>query len=530
MMRGDVIRGFGSVLFVATLTTLVGGAFAPTKLEAAPDPLKLSRKCRKAIGKSATKLAVTGLKQIDKCHKQRDKTQSDTDCNSLAGNTIFGRQGAVFEAKINAACKPDDPVEANYPDGDIPGSVVPSVTAAVEDSGSEVQGLPSFTGDPSQVKALSKCHGAIGQGRTKTVAFALKAITKCQQAADKSADTFPPLGACESAGDGAAAQGTSKVAKKCGGLELPVVTQGAIAGGIITTCTDPTACVSEEAIQTAHRIASSAYGGGCGNGIQEPGEECDDGNDDNDDGCSNQCTQPVCGDGVRQGDEECDDGNDVADDGCNNQCKLPVCGDGVREGDEECDDGNEIPDDGCTSCTVDPLGCSTDGTLRIRTSLEFNVATSLNAGAVMTRLSYPESLDLPSFALGNGVDFVCTPADGEAGCPDVRFFPISGAFFPQAFDCTADASDPTMCSPSGTRDDSLFTNFLETLPETIEEGDLYEVVFDCEAGTEIDPATVPCSVVDAKDAGGNPIDVASFHCSVEVVRPTASATRAPEAP
>ena len=35
---------------------------------------------------------------------------------------------------------------------------------------------------------------------------------------------------------------------------------------------------------------------------------------------------------------------------------TPVCGNGYREGDEECDDGNDVPDDGCTSeCTV-PCG------------------------------------------------------------------------------------------------------------------------------------------------------------------------------
>lgn len=36
---------------------------------------------------------------------------------------------------------------------------------------------------------------------------------------------------------------------------------------------------------------------GCGNGIQDPGEQCDDGNDVDDDACSNRCVRAICGDG-----------------------------------------------------------------------------------------------------------------------------------------------------------------------------------------------------------------------------------------
>src|SRR5215831_6689960 len=48
----------------------------------------------------------------------------------------------------------------------------------------------------------------------------------------------------------------------------------------------------------------------CGNGIQEVGEECDDGNLDDTDGCLSSCKRNTCGDGkVHLGTEECDDGN-----------------------------------------------------------------------------------------------------------------------------------------------------------------------------------------------------------------------------
>lgn len=59
----------------------------------------------------------------------------------------------------------------------------------------------------------------------------------------------------------------------------------------------------------------------CGNGVVEPPEQCDDGNNIQTDGCKNNCTYNVCGDGyVYQGVEECDDGNTTNGDGCSAAC------------------------------------------------------------------------------------------------------------------------------------------------------------------------------------------------------------------
>jgi cysteine-rich repeat protein len=90
----------------------------------------------------------------------------------------------------------------------------------------------------------------------------------------------------------------------------------------------------------------------CGNGIQGPGEECDDGNLVNGDQCTHLCLNPVCGDDVVSAGEECDDGNTINGDGCSDACELPVCGDNIVEVGEECDDGNTDPNDACTNqCT-----------------------------------------------------------------------------------------------------------------------------------------------------------------------------------
>ena len=60
---------------------------------------------------------------------------------------------------------------------------------------------------------------------------------------------------------------------------------------------------------------------------------------------------PVCGNGVVEAGEECDDGNLVDGDGCDANCVLGevLCGNSVIDPGETCDDGNNDPDDGCGS-------------------------------------------------------------------------------------------------------------------------------------------------------------------------------------
>ena len=71
---------------------------------------------------------------------------------------------------------------------------------------------------------------------------------------------------------------------------------------------------------------------GCGDGIVDLGEECDDSNLDNNDGCTTACTLPRCGDGVVSGTEPCDDGNLDETDTCSSTCRTATCGDGVLNG------------------------------------------------------------------------------------------------------------------------------------------------------------------------------------------------------
>jgi cysteine-rich repeat protein len=92
----------------------------------------------------------------------------------------------------------------------------------------------------------------------------------------------------------------------------------------------------------------------CGDGAIDTGEQCDDGNRTDCDGCDAHCAvEPgsVCGDGERNRacGEECDHGpnNDAVPDSCRTDCRMPACGDGVVDGGETCDDGNALSCDGC---------------------------------------------------------------------------------------------------------------------------------------------------------------------------------------
>lgn len=143
------------------------------------------------------------------------------------------------------------------------------------------------------------------------------------------------------------------------------------------------------------------------------GEECDDSNQDDGDGCNSTChlesgytcyipnvnTQNVCidgtlsfltqivvcGNGINEGNEKCDCGGDLVSCGCKSDCSqflvgyyclieptvipntacITECGDGIMAGSEDCDDGNTRDNDGCTDCSIDSYyDCKEDFNLK----------------------------------------------------------------------------------------------------------------------------------------------------------------------
>ena len=120
-----------------------------------------------------------------------------------------------------------------------------------------------------------------------------------------------------------------------------------------------------------------AFGGlgACGDGNPDPGEQCDDGNLVNGDGCDANCQIEVpqeCGDGTLQPPEVCDPPGsltcpDPSSPGgaflaCNANCTCPgpvTCGDGDVQGSEECDPPGSLT---CGSVGGAFLACRADCT------------------------------------------------------------------------------------------------------------------------------------------------------------------------
>ncbi len=118
---------------------------------------------------------------------------------------------------------------------------------------------------------------------------------------------------------------------------------------------------------------------GCGDGVVDGGEDCDDGNIADNDGCRSDCTLASCGDGaVHVGVEGCDDGNMNDGDGCRNNCQVAKCGDGVVQvGVEGCDDGNQNDADGCgNGCQVGSCG---DGKVQVGEACDDGNANNFDA-------------------------------------------------------------------------------------------------------------------------------------------------------
>lgn len=188
----------------------------------------------------------------------------------------------------------------------------------------------------------------------------------------------------------------------------------------------------------------------CGDSTVSFGEQCDDGNLVDSDGCSASCqveagfvcavvgqaceNTEYCGDGFLKGDgsEDCDDGNRSPADGCGSSCNIlqnficptpgqpcqstVVCGDLHINGNERCDDGNVASTDGCSSsCTVEPGYTCTNGGL---TAVPGPCTLVPEERCGDRRLAPSEFCDDGNTADADGCSSTCTIEPGY-DCPDV---------------------------------------------------------------------------------------------------------------
>ncbi|MBM4244959.1 MAG: DUF4215 domain-containing protein [Deltaproteobacteria bacterium] len=219
--------------------------------------------------------------------------------------------------------------------------------------------------------------------------------------------------------------------------------------------------------------------GRCGDGVVQLGEECDDGNAESCDGCSDACrVETGCGDGAVCGVESCDDGNRDGCDGCSSTCqpeaggrcgdgelradcgeecepgvagadpgtctpqcrRIPTCGDGFLDRGEECDDGNRAGCDDCSSTCRADIGCG-DGDVCAGEACDDRNAVSCDGcssvclvepgalcgdGAVRTDCG--EECDPPGTSPGDGLvcSLHCRAGDGSLG---VRRFSFGGSLY-----------------------------------------------------------------------------------------------------
>ncbi len=225
-------------------------------------------------------------------------------------------------------------------------------------------------------------------------------------------------------------------------------------------------------------VLSLLYGGACGDGELNIGEECDDLGNENGDGCDAECQlEPFCGDGeVNADDEECDDGNNEAGDGCDENCIGEFeCGDGeLQEPFEACDDGNEENGDGCDA------ECGRERFEVLRGSERWADSSFLqdSSDSFFITVDHTQS------------HLTARTSDGAEGCPgDTRI-----TVFPIGEDGRGD--------PAGDNDDIGGGNVCSLLELDLDAG-RYEIFVDGFGGRAIDGYTFDVSLTVNVDGGGD---------------------------
>jgi len=215
------------------------------------------------------------------------------------------------------------------------------------------------------------------------------------------------------------------------------------------------------ALQSDGRIVLAGYkyaqdflvarflGTDCGNGEQEPGEPCDDGNAINGDGCDNNCTVTACGNGILTAGEECDDGNTTSGDGCSDTCQVEICftcagtpsvcspkcvaadqchqgvcdsGTGAcsypsKSDGSPCNDGDGCPADTCEAGVCQPVSCpNVDAVVLPGKPLNVKIATGKTAVKKTLGITV-RNADTADRTISLSVDGSGCPA-GVAGSPD----------------------------------------------------------------------------------------------------------------
>jgi cysteine-rich repeat protein len=232
------------------------------------------------------------------------------------------------------------------------------------------------------------------------------------------------------------------------------------------------ACSSTNTVDPVPSLCAN----GEGNGVLDPGEQCDSGDPAGANGCGPDCRwEAFCGNGVVEGDEVCDDGNNVSGDGCRSDClsdetcgnmlvdwaagevcdstpgcstdctEVLTCGNDMLDTGEQCDDGNLEPYDGCgpdcrveVALAIDSLaianpdeGCDYTGNggpdngLAVALGDALAFVNPILAGELDVVVLL-EFLGLEDITGANDPDFLVRVAEGEVADADASEYWIAG--------------------------------------------------------------------------------------------------------
>jgi cysteine-rich repeat protein len=234
--------------------------------------------------------------------------------------------------------------------------------------------------------------------------------------------SVPLLGMlCAACGGGSTGTTGSGGAAASSGSETTSSASASGGGGAGSTTTSAT---------TTTGTTSGGTGGAaamCGDGKQDPGEDCDDGAKNADTGdCTTACKKAACGDGFKQMGEDCDEGAKNADTGtCTTKCKAPACGDGFIQAGEECDMAGQNSDTGaCTSMCKnakcgDGLVAPTEGCDLGAQNSDTGACTSMCKSASCGDAFVQSMVEQCDLGMGNNVDTgACTTMCKNATCGD----------------------------------------------------------------------------------------------------------------
>jgi cysteine-rich repeat protein len=348
---------------LASLTGLVGFLLASAP-PAFGQIATYKQNCLNTMNKQLEKLATTQAKNVDACLKDGSK-------GKLGSMTIEECTTADIKGKMNKVkgktrsgfadrCVPPLPdFGLTDPNVVIDAAIAKEILLIHDLFGSDLDSaIYSQAGTPTIIKDRAKCQLAVSKAMHKCETAKLKEFAKCKKAALKSgASNAAALEACigqDPRGKIAKTctnptKGIGKaIDKKCVGKDTGQVFLGVCAGEpldqvdeCIEKVVECRVCIlinqADALAKDCDLFDDGAANGSCppvlptcGDGVVQVlfGEQCDDGNNDDGDGCNAVCQEEFCGDGlINNGPpggpgEQCDDGNSQDGDCCSSSCQL----------------------------------------------------------------------------------------------------------------------------------------------------------------------------------------------------------------